>query len=1458
MPQEIIFTTLPHLRTEINGEQFLKLSVYTTIKLTTAKDTTLAEFEDILQYPHKILDADFQFRLNNGTVLDAEFISENIDTELYGNIFHSEIKVDDFKDEDLSVKNIHSFPVKHINDFVMKSYRETAIASPKKLVSAEKFDVRNIEEVESPRRKTTLKATNLFYKNDNDDQVFKTELRRNKFKQFSNQMDPKNDFVQLRQFHKVDNKIASRIAPVKLEKPRFEFHDITAVINSYPQILRKLGFVLDFLIPYNSTIPNSGTVSLVINSLEFDEESTTVSVPATAYNITQNGFYIGDKSNTIFKQGFVKINTNEFSVVQIDADGTALKTHNMAEQKVQQIARFYEVKAELFRSKNLKIRQLEEAEPPEDEGLPYMRSAGIAITKNGMAEHLFIRVTNNIQIKQKFVATPVNKVQMKPRNLQNIQGNIQNMQQQPLPNAALKIKLPDTAFYSSDVIQGYRMDIAYDDDPTKWYSLHQRQDEYTWFDESNNPFPIFGIEPDEGFIQLGIAEDPNDPDDVFVSETLARWEGWSLSVRKPGYAINESDDYELKPGETEKKDFIHKSKQLEVQKYQFDPDLEFKVNAQSKIVSGTLPKLRFGKDYRVRVRAVDLAGNSVPLEHQSESLLDTIRPNIRYMRYEPLASPIVLVGNELKDGEFLESLVVRSNFDQSANDYEDDHMVHGQKFDDYSQRFLLPPKNSQLMAETHGKFEMAFQNNPAVAQEIYNIITSHEDLYQQDEKNKEKVYQPSEVEIIYLPDPMAAGVSLFVADGFENTHTQEFEPKMFSFFSSNEISQGGTNLEIPINWYNAGVIRIRLEEGEQDVRWNSSSQIFTVYLPKGIRTRIKFSTFWREEDLKQLSAIWEMVKNENPGNYNELEKMATTGQHWMVSPSREFELVHAVQQPVDAPILNELIPDRNYNTTFALINTQFDIHGESTEKVEFQAKWTEPLDDGISVKIKEKQGRNSIPDISINYHDDVVTKGTIPKPEEIIEPAIENLQVRPIMRFKPRTKQQFEVEPQPKARKVNQLFKTQNEDFKQVEKMKVSPQRNLVQRVKYDIESTKFGFVKQMNFRILPLEHHFGDTKHRWVDYKLVASSRYREYFDKILKEYPESTTNRESEWVNRVNILSSARPKAPVIDYIIPTFEWRKTQSDDAVRHQRMGGGLRIYLKRPWYSTGENEMLGVVLPDSKSNIRTLTMAAPGYTNYYTHWGIDPILYGQKPENISPQIADFRMNPVVDTKLQYPDKAGTLTKVVAYPVHFDQERQLWFCDLAIDPKQMYFPFIKLVLARYQPYSVREENTDVCLSPVVVAKMTQLVPERQTTLRFKKDDQNSKFTITVEGTIYNPGNAQYGNFNFIRISFLDSEIAQPIYGIIDDGVNKKRLKEDDVTIKITRKELLPGNKFKVEREFRLHRNYKTAPFQVIIEEYERGPNRIPDLPQQYSERLEQSEQTDRLIYADVIKINEVDS
>ena len=1457
MPQEIIFTTLPHQRTTVEGEEALRLSVFVSIKLNTPSDTTLDQFEDIMAWPQKVLDAGFKFRLQNGTVLDATLLEEKIDPELFQKIFHKDVKVDDFKEEEsLSAKRINSFPMKHVEDFIIQSYKQEAIIDPRVKVTPEKFVDENnfgaisrvklnpdtVQRAVQPNLRMKMDASKMMFRKVDDDQALRRNLMETKFKRFEPQMSPKDDFAQLRQFHRVD-RVAPKIT-IKPQKPTFEFHDIMAAVNSYPQIMRKLGIVLDFTIPYQSGIPNKGTIQLIPEGLVFEEEGTTVSTPSTAYEITASGFYIGDRNDSIFKQGFVKINTNEFSVIQVDADGAALKASNMAENKVQQIARFYEVRSELMVSNRLRAQEVDEVEPPEDEGLPVMRSAGIAVTKNGMAEHLFASIQHNIQLKQNFVATTAAPMQIQHR-LRNEGAVLQTVQ--------LSVKQPTQVLYSDDVVMGYQMDIAYADDPDKWYSLHWRKDEYAWFDEQNNEHPIEGIEPDEGFIQLGVTEDPEDPDDVFVPETLARWEGWSLAVRKPGYAINESDDYDLKPGETVKKDFVHTDKTIESRKYAFDPDLEFRINAQSKIVPGTLPKLRFGKDYRVRVRAVDLAGNSVALESLPESPQLTVRGNIRYMRYDPLASPIVLVGNELKDGEFLESMVIRSNFDQSVADYENNHPVNGKSLDDHSLRYLLPPKNGQLMAENHGMFEKAF-GNAQQAKEIYDIITSHEELFHEDEKNKEKVYQPSDVEILYLPDPMAAGVALFLAEGYNNTHTQEFAPRLFSFFTNQEIQPKNTDdVPKPEDWYNAGHIRIRLEEGEMKADWDASARQLTVFMPKGLRTRIRFSTFWREKDLEELSAVWKMVKDESPGNLQELKELAFSGQHWMVSPSREMELVHALQQPLEAPVIQNLLPDRDFSQTFADINIRLKVHGESTEKVELQSRWTEQLDDGISVTIKEKQGRNSISDIIVNYNDDVITKGTIPNPEILVRPQIENLQVAPIKKFQLRNQAEFEADPQPASRKMNTIYKTQAVSHQKFEQQRAAAPKTLVNQVKFDVQAFRYSLVKAVKLRIKPLMQQFGDTKHRWVDYKLVAASRYREYFDKILAANPTLTTARESEWMEKINIPSSARPKAPEIDYIIPTFEWRKSESEDAVRHQRVGGGLRIFLKRPWFSSGDDEMLAVILPDTAAGLNRLTLLSPGYSDYYTNWGIDPLLYSVQPAGFSPQPGDFRMNPVIDDGLQYPERGTAKAKAVAYPVHFDEERQTWFCDMNINPGNMYFPFVKLILARYQPYSVRKEEEDVCLSPVVTATFTQLVPERQTTVRFKKDDSNSRFTITVEGAIYNDRLATYGNYNFLRISFQDNEIAQPIYGTVSDGSNDKELTEQGVEIRITSRSI-ENNRYSITQEFRLPRAYKTAAFQIVIEEYERGPNRINGLANEYKDRLEQSEETDRLIYADVFNVN----
>jgi hypothetical protein len=1100
-----------------------------------------------------------------------------------------------------------------------------------------------------------------------------------------------------------------------------------------------------------------------------------------------------------------------------------------------------------------------------------MRSAGIAIVKNGMAEYVFHKFEFAKKLQPVLLdLTLAAPVEMKPTDKERVQKKLQlsktltPLRKIPISTVNIlpfKLIYPKETLYSDDLIQGYKMDIAYQEQPEKWHSLHQRKNEYTWYDENNNANKMPIDDYDEGFIELAMTENPDDPTDVFISETLARWEGWSLSVSRPGFAINESED----DTSTNKRDFVHKERSMEMKKYAFDPTLEFKMNIQSKIVPGTLPRLRFGKEYRIRIRTVDLAGNSVSLDDLSESSNDTIKTNIRYMRYEPLASPIVLVGNDLRDGEFLENLVIRSNFDQTSNEYENLNLDE-KDFPDYAQRYLLPPRNSQLMAENHSMFENAMGNNPMVAQQIYKLIIDHEGQYKRTEKTVEKVYQPSEVEIIYLPDPMAAGVALFLSDDCEHTHTQVFEPRMFSFFSSEELSPDKTNtVEIPSDWYHAKVIRIRLEEGNFNTKWDAAQRIFSVFLPKGHRTKIKYSTFWREADFKKLSALWQMIQEKNPNNLTELDKLIRSGQHWMMSPPREFELVHAVQQPVDAPVIKTIYPDRDFGETFVDIHTKFVVHGESTEKVNFQAKWTEPIDDGISVEINDaKPGRNIISDILIQYNDDTLTFGNIPDtsfiPIHNQLKTMEKIQAIPLQKMQLRTEVEYTKNPQPDAVKLNKVYQTQNSKFQKIgNDRKIAP-LNLVNTVKFDLAEAKFDFLKIIDLRRKPLTHHFGDTKHRWVDYQMIAATRYQEYFDKIFKKNPQLSNTRESLWHEKINILSSARPQLPEIDYVIPTFEWRKTKNNDSMRHRRMGGGLRIYIKRPWYSTGVDEMLGVILPPKPSgniNMGLSGINASAYTDTYTHWAIDPILYSTQTEKASPQPEDFRLNPVLDDALQYPGFENKKAQVAAYPVQFDEDKQMWFADIAIDPKNVYFPFIKLALARYQPFSVKKDNQDVCLSPVVLSTFVQLVPERQSTVQFVNKD-SSKLKITIEGTIFNERFARWGNKSFVRISFVDTLLSKPIEGILDQGKTTKKLEEEGVEIFLKQSTNVSNNKYSVLREINLPTDYKTKPYQILIEEFERGPVKTngDNIESKYDELLVQNEETDRLIYADVFLVNEV--
>jgi hypothetical protein len=257
-----------------------------------------------------------------------------------------------------------------------------------------------------------------------------------------------------------------------------------------------------------------------------------------------------------------------------------------------------------------------------------------------------------------------------------------------------------------------------------------------------------------------------------------------------------------------------------------------------------------------------------------------------------------------------------------------------------------------------------------------------------------------------------------------------------------------------------------------------------------------------------------------------------------------------------------------------------------------------------------------------------------------------------------------------------------------------------------------------------------------------------------------------------------------------------------------RTGGGLRVYMKRPWYSSGDDELLGVVLTDQPwltwsidrdaglevseavkavaeqaaekglssrmladarktgrgsaaerllSAVQSVTTAARRSTRatdpaaihdavvsspelatlgltpselgskaqallasvlghlhfrsgnpdeFVTHWGHDPI-WGSAAPDSGPWIHQFPLRQAVGTAVSLQEAPGNTVAVVGHKPEYDTARKLWYCDLQLDAGSSYFPFVKLALARYQPYSIPGAH----LSKVVFPDFAQLMAER---------------------------------------------------------------------------------------------------------------------------------------------------
>jgi hypothetical protein len=263
--------------------------------------------------------------------------------------------------------------------------------------------------------------------------------------------------------------------------------------------------------------------------------------------------------------------------------------------------------------------------------------------------------------------------------------------------------------------------------------------------------------------------------------------------------------------------------------------------------------------------------------------------------------------------------------------------------------------------------------------------------------------------------------------------------------------------------------------------------------------------------------------------------------------------------------------------------------------------------------------------------------------------------------------------------------------------------------------------------------HQLPDTRRRVVAYRPRATTRYREYFPALLTPSRDDLSVVGPEIT--VDVPSSARPPRVVVRDVLPLFRWSEQTEPAqpfALRRTRRAG-VRLYLDRPWYQTGEGELLGVIFGDGTQD---------ALTEAVTQWGGDPLYPGNHPavRDTLPVTDLLRFFGLDDreeagrfvgqpAQHRLMDRAGQpLVWVLGYRPEYSATRKQWFVDIAFDPGRMVWPFVRLAVARYQPNSLPGMH----LGPVAVCDYVQLPPERSATLS-RTDAMHARVVVTGPAT-----------------------------------------------------------------------------------------------------------------------------
>ncbi len=676
----------------------------------------------------------------------------------------------------------------------------------------------------------------------------------------------------------------------------------------------------------------------------------------------------------------------------------------------------------------------------------------------------------------------------------------------------------------------------------------------------------------------------------------------------------------------------------------------------------------------------DLVSDQAPVD-----LVSPLRP---FLRWDPVQPPAIVSRGRYTEGESLRQVVVRSGVTQDPATleitvtppevYGPDHAAL-----DYgatSERHLVPPKTSQSESELHGAFDDAIgSTDPADHSRLLAIaLRESGTLFDVEVRRLDDPTQfdpQPGIALLTDPDvPVAERRTLPLPPGDVPVPGQyvvhdtdqlrlPYLPDVVARGISLVFPEAGRDRSIPFpfgtegftagyagDWPECEPFRLVLG-GAATLDGDLNGNTLTIRLPPGDVQKFRLSSSLAADDL-DLFGLWRSLPAVITTNPDVLEAVVD-GWLWAFTPFEEVTLVHAVPRPIEIPRPVALAPFRAKAATSVAFGGAVDVHGPSTESLTLAGHWIDPVDD-------------------LN----------LPGPEDRPQRGV--------------------------------AFTT-----------RIRPDEDIALLSGGDVD-TKVSVPGFGDVWVHRAVHELGDTRHRTIHYRFRATTRFEEYFaPETLTATGSSDPGDPSAVVDdgrsvvgpetTVNVLSTAIPAAPRIHSVIPLFRWNEgTEAEQpvAVRRRRRTG-VRIYLERPWYSSGAGELVGVLIAKGGKDGKI--------QGHVSGWGSDPVWRGAPIASRGMVTLDHLMH-----LLGLDDRPGDATPVVApatlplatvggapevtvlgYRPQYNADRKLWYVDIAVDPGATMSPFVQLAIARYQPDSVAGCH----LSAPVLCDFVPLTPER---------------------------------------------------------------------------------------------------------------------------------------------------